>query len=454
MSDGTPPKLSGLLSFPTGVSDMVKNIGSVVPTALIGTHPMRNVPGTAAAVPATSSAAPASAAAQPASAAAQPIIPGWPPLQSGSSQYFLYDTPQMLQAYLDSHKPSSNLYLDAQMDVLLAKPRLDYSLFKDIKFPPVKYLSLQGIKKLESLKYFKFPDSLTELVVRYTGINSLVGVKFPPNLIRLRIDANQIEFLDGVEFPFSLQKLDLTNNKIKSLNGVTFPSNLTELQLSNNNITSLIGAHFPPNLVRLTLRGNPISSLKGIIDPSPNVIQLLGESLPMQVNYFREKTASKAARQSQKAELHKISDLSQQSMRNQLNAVTSFLHDGMAARAMEHNEQAKSRMGNKIFVRMVNDMLYYVPFSPTMTVQDVLDYLNNNYYVSALIPNHGAMSLMVGSTQLDEPLQRLADRNIQNESTLHAVGKMIHLQGGGTRRSSSNQRRSRRRRNKSIKKRT
>ena len=167
-----------------------------------------------------------------------------------------------------------------------------------------------------------------------------------------------------------------------------------------------------------------------------------------------EKSALKAARQSQKAELHKMTDLSQQSMRNQLNAVTSFLHDGMAARAMEHNEQVQSRMGNKIFVKMVNGMLYYVPFSPTMTVQDVLDYLNNNYYVSALIPNHGAMSLMVGSKQLDEPLQRLADCNIQNESTLHAVGKMIHLQGGGTRRSSSNQRRSRRRRNNSIKKRT
>jgi hypothetical protein len=140
--------------------------------------------------------------------------------QPGPWQYFQYDTPQMLQAFLNSHKPSENVYLNAQMDVLLANPRLDYSLFKDIKFPPVKYLNLQGIKKLESLKYFNFPDSLTELVVIFTGLNSLVGVKFPPNLIRLRLDHNQINSLDGVEFPFSLQKLDLTNNKIKSLNGV------------------------------------------------------------------------------------------------------------------------------------------------------------------------------------------------------------------------------------------
>ena len=325
--------------------------------------------------------------------------------------------------------------------------------------------------EITSLQGVQFPPRLTLLNLENNKIKSLQGVQFPIGLLRLILSFNEITSLTGVQFPPSLTELRLENNQISPLNrwgspfeGVVFPPSLLVLNLSNNNLHTLDRLQFPPNLTSLGLEGNPLRSFRNIINPNEYVIEYLKHNFASV--YFRdlhtqrkgakmaEKTASKAARQSQKAELHKISDLSQQSMRNQLNAVTSFLHDGMAARAMEHNEQAKSRMGNKIFVRMVNDMLYYVPFSPTMTVQDVLDYLNNNYYVSALIPNHGAMSLMVGSTQLDEPLQRLADRNIQNESTLHAVGKMIHLQGGGNRRSSSNQRRSQRRRNKSIKKRT
>jgi hypothetical protein len=400
----------------------------------------------------------------PSAAAAAQVAPQQPPQsqlqpQPGPWQYFLYDTPQMLQAYInatyeengphDTETTYSRLYLNAQMDVLLAKFN-DYIVFKDIKFPPVKYLNLQGIKKLESLKYFNFPDSLTELVVMYTGVNSLVGVKFPPNLIRLRLDHNQIKSLDGVEFPFSLQSLDLTNNQIKSLNGVKFPPNLTYLGLSNNNITSLLGAHFPPNLTRLSLGGNPISSLKGMIEPSPNVMQLLGEVLPTQFNYFREKSALKAARQSQKTELKELTDLSQQSMQNQLSAVTSFLREGMEARAREHNEQV--RQGNveigrpTIFVRIGVD-LYYVPFAPTMTVQDVLDYLNTNYYISALIPSFSVMRVMFESKEL-ESSKSLANCQIQNESTLHAVGKIIH---GGRKRRNKSKKRSQKRRNKSKK---
>ena len=342
------------------------------------------------------------------------------------------------------------------------------------------------------------PPGLTVLVLNNSNITSLQGVRWPRGLTELHLDGNKIKSLNGVSFPTTLIELYLDDNEIVAISGVRFPRGLKRLGLSSNKIWTLSGTEFPPTLEELDLEGNPLSELGNVddhgempnpgrlINPNKYVIEYLKRNFAQL--YFRDlykhhkeskiaekaelkavrqsqkavlkaarqsqKAELKAARQSQKAELHKMTDLSQQSIRNQLNAVTSFLHDGMAARAMEHNEQVQSRMGNKIFVKMVNGMLYYVPFSPTMTVQDVLDYLNSNYYVSALIPNHGAMSLMVGSKQLDEPLQRLADCNIQNESTLHAVGKMIHLQGGGTRRSSSNQRRSRRRRNKSIKKRT
>jgi hypothetical protein len=390
--------------------------------ALNGNQPMRNVPGAAA--------APATARVD----TAQQLQPH-PPPRPGPWQYFKYDTPQMLQAYINATyeedgprysydtETNSKLYLNSQMDVLLTRFN-DYIVFKDIKFPPVKYLNLQGIKKLESLKYFSFPDSLTELVVMYTGVNSLVGVKFPPNLIRLRLDHNQINSLDGVEFPFGLQNLDLTHNQIKSLNGVKFPPNLTYLGLSNNNITSLLGAHFPPNLTRLSLGGNPISSLKGIIDPSPNVIQLLGEVLPTQFNYFREKSEAKAARQSQKATLKEMSDLSQQSMRFQMHAVTSFLREGMEARAQQHAEQLLRDRQEKpttyeqsLFYVKLGEKTYPVPMIEELSIHNVLNYLNEHYYISVL-HNCGGMHLHKGGSELESG-RTLKECGVVSDDVLH-----------------------------------
>ena len=353
------------------------------------------------------------------------------------SHYFQYNTPQMLQAYLNSQKLDEPLYLNFQLDVLFENTRFDGSLFRDIIFPQVKYLGINSSKRLTTLRYFNFPDSLTELVVYYTGINSLAGVKFPPNLIRLRLDHNQIDSLDGAEFPISLQNLDLTNNKIKSLNGVAFPPNLTYLGLSNNNITSLLGARFPPNLIKLSLWGNPISSLKGIIDPSPNVTTLLGNTLPMQVNYFREKSALKDAKQSEQATLKQISDFNQQSMQNQLRGITSFLREGMEARAQQHSEQLEQEGEERgkllIYVILIaNRMRYPVPLNQSETVQSVLDYINEHYYVSSLVPNCGVIYLYKSDKKGRLTTTRtLADYNVVNGDTLIAECHNIQMNGGG-----------------------
>lgn len=358
--------------------------------------------------------------------------------QQKQFHYVRYNTPQMFQAYLNSQKLDHNLHLDgAQLDILLTNPMFKEYNFRDIIFPQVKYLNIQGSKRLTTLQYFNFPDSLTELVVIFTRINSLVNVKFPPNLIRLRLDHNKINSLDGVGFPFSLQSLDLNNNKIKSLNGVTFPPNLTQLLLSNNNITSLLGAHFPPNLRRLSLGGNPISSLKGIVDPSPNVITLLGETLPMQVNYFREKSALKDVKQSDQATLKQISDLNQQSMQNQLRGITSFLREGMEARAKQHAEQLE-REGEErgkplIYIRLIaNGMQYPVPLPPAASVQYILDYMNEHYYVSSLVSNCGAIHLYKTDGSYLEPERILADREVQTGDILNAQCRIMqYTQNGG-----------------------
>ena len=142
-----------------------------------------------------------------------------------------------------------------------------------------------------------------------------------------------------------------------------------------------------------------------------------------------------AARQSQKASLKKMSDLTQQSMQNQLNAVTSFLRDGMQARAQQHEDQLNKEVEEKgramIFIRGFGKT-YTVPFNTELSVQSVLDYLNNHYYISVL-NNCGGMWLVVSGKRL-ETERTLADYNVQAESTLHIMCDMIgNYQNGGKR---------------------
>jgi Leucine-rich repeat (LRR) protein len=259
----------------------------------------------------------------------------------------------------------------------------------------------------------------------------------PPGLTKLHLNARQISSLSGVHFPHELKRLDLSDNLIASLEGVQFPSTLEHLFLANNRITTLQGVQFPSGLTNFKFQDNPLISLAGMINPSSiinNYFMVHYHSL-----YLRDiegvRLSLQAARQSQKASLKKMSDLTQQSMQNQLNAVTSFLRDGMQAHAQQHEDQLNKEVEEKgramIFIRGFGKT-YTVPFNTELSVQSVLDYLNNHYYISVL-NNCGGMWLVVSGKRL-ETERTLADYNVQAESTLHIMCDMIgNYQNGGKR---------------------
>lgn len=428
MSDGTPPKLSGLW-FPKGsLSDMVKNIGSVGPAALLGTQPMRNVPAVAA------------SAQQPQQPVRQPPITG--PL----------DTPKKLQAYL-------NLC----------------------------------------------PPGLTELLLNNSNITSLQGVRWPRGLTELHLDGNKIKSLDRVSFPTTLIELYLDNNEITGISGVIFPRGLKRLGLSSNKIWTLSGIEFPPTLEDLDLEGNPLRELGNVddyggmpnpgrlINPNKYVIEYLKRNFAQL--YFRDlyeqhkeskmaeksalksarqsqkaklqaarqsqKAELKTARQSQKAELHKMNDLSQQSMRTQLNAVASFLREGMQARAEENAKQLlKVRQGKlekyeeSLFYAKLNEKTYPVPMIEEMSIHDVLNYLNEHYYISVL-HNCGGMHLHKPGVGKLESGRTLKECGVVSDDVLDI--QCGTQKGGFARSKKRNNKRSKKHnklRNKSTKKRT
>lgn len=272
-----------------------------------------------------------------------------------------------------------------------------------------------------------WPPELTTLILYGNQITSLDGVQFPSGLTTLTLVGNQITSLEGVQFPIELKELQLNSSKITTLEGVQFPPGLMKLHLNSNAITSLQGAQFPPGLTKLDLMGNPLTSLTGMIDPNDYVKTHLKQQFPelYMRDLHSEKLAAKAVRQSQKAEFHKMNNLSQQSVQTQMRAVTSFLREGMTARAQQHAEQLLRDIQYKpttyeesLFYAKLGEKTYPVPMNEELLVQDVLDYLNEHYYISVL-HNCGGMHLHKSGVGKLESGRSLKEYAVVSDEVLH-----------------------------------
>jgi Leucine-rich repeat (LRR) protein len=369
----------------------------------------------------------------------QPPIPG--PL----------DTPDKLQAYLNSCPPD--------LKDLDLRSRHINSLV-GIRFPPgLKSLLLnfnnisEIIKPTQHGSGVVFPPGLETLELHDNQIERLKGVQFPPSLKILTLNNNKIRSLQEVQFPPRLEELDLYDNQIESLQNIDFPQSLEELTLNGNKIIHLTGVKFPPNLTEFDISDNPLDDIASMIHPNKTVIEhLKREYSPL---YFRdlyyvhkqlkmnEKSELKTVKQSEQTTLKKVSDFNQLSMQNQLRGITSFLREGMEARAQQHAEQLtreSEELGGRstIEVRLPNGIKYPVPLNTANSVQSVLDYMNEHYYISSLVPNCGVTHLYKSDIKEKDPLNptsTLADNSVQKGSRLHARCVLpLNPSSGGNRR--------------------
>jgi hypothetical protein len=220
-----------------------------------------------------------------------------------------------------------------------------------------------------------------------------------------------------------------------------------------NQLKSFNDVKFPPSLTELNLQRNRLETLGRIIEPTPNVLQLIENQFPKIVEEYRktltrqsqqeQAALTRQSQQTRQATLKEVSDFNQLSMQNQLRGITSFLREGMEARAQQHAEQLtreSEELGGRstIEVRLPNGIKYPVPLNTANSVQSVLDYMNEHYYISSLVPNCGVTHLYKsGITEKDplNPTSTLADNSVQKGSRLHARCVLpLNPSSGGNRR--------------------
>jgi len=265
----------------------------------------------------------------------------------------------------------------------------------------------------------------------------------------LNLGHNFIPNLDGIQFPSNLKELSLNDNILSHVSGVRFPNGLTKLNLSNseargddrggygyNQLKSFNDVKFPPSLTELNLQRNRIETIGKIIEPSENVLQLIERQFPKIVEQYRQ-NITRQSQQTRQVALKEVSDFNQISLQNQLRGITSFLREGMEARAQQHIETLKSQDETKqlIYVHLpLYGKNYPVPVDNfSQSIQSVVDYLIEHYYISSLLPDCGAIVLYNSGNRMLEPQRSLADYNIERESVLSAQCRIMKITSGGGR---------------------
>lgn len=337
--------------------------------------------------------------------------------------------PNLIEINLYSNELSSNL-IGAQFPVTLRTLNLGYNFIS----------TLQGIQ---------FPDTLTTLNLSHNYIETLQGAQFPPNLSILDLGWNYIPNLDrNIQFPPNLRELSLNDNLLTHMSGVQFPLGLTKLDLSNspergedrsgygyNQLKSFNDVKIPPTLTELNLLRNRFETLGKIIEPTENILKLIERQFPKIVEQYRQNT-TRQSQQTHQATLKEISDFNQLSLQNQLRGITSFLRQGMEERAREHSEHLNQEGDEKrvplIFVN-VNGNKYPVPLTPEQTAKSVMDYMNEYYYISSLVPNCGVIDFYKTDKTLLEPIRLLTDYHVQSNDTLNAICRIMQITSGGSR---------------------
>ena len=103
------------------------------------------------------------------------------------------------------------------------------------------------------------------------------------------------------------------------------------------------------------------------------------------------------------------------SLRSSVNLIVEFLKPLVEERVIKETDRLQS-IPSKIFIRpIIGALMYCVPFQPTDTVQNLINYLNKTFLVYLI---HGDFTLR-HNQQILEPERSMADYNISNDDTLY-----------------------------------
>ena len=106
--------------------------------------------------------------------------------------------------------------------------------------------------------------------------------------------------------------------------------------------------------------------------------------------------------------------------RQQIDALVNFLTPQINAiieQKLKMKEEQETK-GQPVFFVRLNGVDYTVPYDGTMTIQDVVNYINTTYFI-ILSPNCTGVKLIFGEKVLDEKIT-ISDANILAESTVYA----------------------------------